>query len=331
MFELDPGAPNIFPSKYRQVSVSHAAVDLDEESLSAHFIGLDAYMRTRFIVVRDGDSCALIEVVTRASDELFSPIEAVRLLAGPESCSYVVDPEIDVGIAPQFVGLAERCDPGVRCIVVEGRYSHVSFLLNPQPLWINLLDIVPPAPSKLADQAQRLLDVGEDLPPIGLRVEPVDSLSLLASSSEPTAGHVLMPCRTTAPEAMPSGEVGAKAAGDAGAGGSESAAQPGPRLSFLDQRPTNDPDWILLGCTRSSQIHESFYGYRPTAVDTCPRQFLNAERDADGPTLTRCCLLQHGQEERDRAVLVPWGSSLAEVRDAIAKIVEIEGFVWTPT
>ncbi len=75
---------------------------------------------------------------------------------------------------------------------------------------------------------------------------------------------------------------------------------------------------------------ESFYGDRPPRIDTCPRQFISAERRTAGPLITRCCLLQDGMEQQDRAVLVPWGSSLHEVRDAIETVIEAEGFTWTP-
>ena len=53
-------------------------------------------------------------------------------------------------------------------MVVEGRYGHVSFILDPEPLRVPVREVVPPEPAKLVDQAQRLLDVAEDLPPIEL-------------------------------------------------------------------------------------------------------------------------------------------------------------------
>ncbi len=303
MFALDASAPNIFPSRYRSVALSDAAVDLDEAALTAHFVGRDAYMRTRFIVVRNDDETALIEVVTAPSEALFSPIEHVRLLAGPQNSRYLLEPDVDVGVASQFAS-AVADNPGVDCLIIEGRYSHVSFLLNPQPLWIEVLDIVPPRPSKLADQAQRILDVAEDLPPVGLLVDERDSIALLPIGRE-APDHVLMPCRTSGVELA------------------------GAEVSYLDQRP-NVQDWTLVGCERSVQIHAEFYGEEPRSVDTCPRRFLERP-DGAQPTLTRCCLLQQGMERRDRSLLVPWGASLDEVRVAIDRLIADEGLVWTPT
>lgn len=305
MFELDPTATNIFPAKYRSVAISDQAPAFDEPTLREHFIGRDAYMRTRFLVLRLGNDVALAEVLTEETSKLFSPITDLRVLAGPDDCVWLERPDIDVGVAPQYAALASE-HPDAKCLIVEGLYSHVSFLLNPAPLWIDVLDIVPPTPSKLADQAQRVLDIGEDLPPIGLRVDEISNLSLLEASPFRESASLLLPCKTAGVDV-------------------EGAA-----VSYLDQRPAQQ-DWALLGCSRSEEIHVSFYGDKPTRVDTCPRQFLSAARDSDGPTLTRCCLLQHGQEQRGRSMLVPWGSSLAEVREAIESMLKSEEVEWTPT
>lgn len=305
MFDLDPTAQNIFPSKYRQVAVSHASPSLDPAEIERHFVGRDAYMRTRFLVLRVAGETALAEVTTEETEALFSPITAIRVLASASECVWVEDDRIDVGIASQFAEVAAEHD-AARCLIVEGRYSHVSFLLNPNPLWIGVLDIVPPAPSKLADQAQRILDIAEDLPPVGLRVDERNSLDMLSKSDASDSTSVLMPCKTSGVE-LPNADV-----------------------AYLDQRPARQA-WTLLGCQRSAEIHEAFYGDRPTRVDTCPRQFIAADRTKSLPLLTRCCLLQQGLEKRDRTVLVPWGSSLREVRTAIEMMIETEGFTWTPT
>ena len=306
MFTLDPMAPNIVPIKYRQVALSHVPVDidLDEASLSAYYLGKEAYMRTRFIVVRRGADTAFVEVDRPPSDELFSDITDLRLLAGPDQCVYVSEPHVDVGIPSQLALVADRF-PDHSCVVVEGRYSHVSFLLNPRPLRITIVDIVPPEPSKLMDQARRLLAVAEDLPPIVLTAETIDSRELLTAESD-DATDVLLPCQATGVDF-----------GDA-------------EVAFLDQRPERR-DWTVLGCERTRQIHEWFYGTPARSIDTCPRRFLCDERDAAGTTLTRCCLLQDGLEQQRRTVVVPWGATLAEVRGGLLAVIASERFAWTPT
>lgn len=302
MFEFDSSAPNVMPTRYRSVALSAGVESLDPEWLERHFLDREAYMRTRFIVAQCDGETALIEIDRPPTPELFSKVGRVRVLATADTCRYVVAPDIDTAVASQLatVAMAHR---DVSCVVVEGRYSHVSFLLNPAPLRLKIFDIVPPFPSKLLDQVQRVLDVAEDLPPIVAVPSLVDSRSELVNSCDPRPEAVLVPCR--------------------GSG----IAFDDSTVSYLDERPPLG-NWILLGCERSQQIHRWFYGSSAPIVDICPTRFLQ-EQDEEGPTLTRCCLIQEGVEERRNATYVPWGASMSEVREAIGKIVRKSGVPWT--
>jgi hypothetical protein len=297
--ETDPEAWNVVPSRYRQVAVA-AVPTLDPAWLVEHFTDREVYFRTRFVVARCVDRVALVEVDRKPSDDLFTPTLAARVLAGPTDCAVVVDPAVDTAVPSQLAAAAEDI-PDARCVVVEGAYSHVSFILNPAPIRIRLIDVVPPGPAKLLDQVRRVLATAEDLPPIVVVPDLVDSRRLLAEAYDVPPRVVLIPCRGSGMDF------------------------PGSAVSFLDERPPAR-DWTLLGCERSNQIHRWFYGNTPQRVDICPRQRLTA----DGPgTLTRCCLLQEGFESESSGTVVPWGASLAEVRAAIETIVDRSGIVWT--
>lgn len=315
--------PNLVPNRYRGVSVAALppSVPLDEQSLRAHFLGRDAYRRTRLVVVRSaggaridaarsaggahidaarsGSATALL-YVTRASDTaLFSAITSVELLAGPAECAYVVEPEADVGIPSELARVALARAPGMRAVAVQGRYAHVNVIIDPRPLRVVVREVVPPEPAKLLDQARRVLAVAEDLPPIELVGELTDLASLAAS--RPSA-HYLLPCR--------------------GSGGDVAGA----RVSYLDEHPPQ-ADWTLLGCTRSRQIHRHFYGADPPTVDFCPK------RRAATPgqwLLTKCCLQEEYVESGDGWVSVPWGSSLDHVREALRLLVARVEPVWAP-
>ena len=304
-FEFEVSAPNVLPTRYRQVALSTDLESLEADWLEQHFIGREAYMRTRFIVARSDTDTALIEVSREPSEDLFSRINGVRVLANASSCRYITAPEVDTGIPSQLAVVA-MLNRDVSCVIVEGRYSHVSFILNPNPLVLQVLDIVPPFPSKLFDQIQRVLDVAEDLPPIVAKAVFIDSRTELANACNPLPKDVLVPCR--------------------GSGISFENTT----VSYLDERPSL-AEWTLLGCERSHQIHRWFYDSSPTTVDICPKRFLNDIDPTDGPVITRCCLIQEGIEDRRKATFVPWGSSLAEVREAIETIVERVGIDWTST
>ena len=353
MFELDPAAPNVTASRYRQVSVA-AVADLDPDRLVAHFTGREAYVRTRFVVARHRDRperVALVELARDGSADLFSPAPAARVLAGAEECAYVRDDQADPGIASHLAAAAQRC-PGARCVVVEGRYSHIGFILNPDPIDLTVVDVVPPVPSKLADQVRRVLDSTEELPPVTVTERVIDSRDLLAEarrrSPEPGGGPqpVLVPCR----------------------GGGVDID--GAAVSYLDERPEPAGPWTLLGCERSRRIHDWFYGAAPAGVvDWCPRRFVGPaatgrsatgetggpagidrpdrlvavtdDADADRPdsqvaqagalVLSRCCLLEEGVERHPGAVWVPWGATLGEVRQALELLVGERAGAWTRT
>jgi hypothetical protein len=292
--------PNAVPGRYRGVSVAALPpeVGLDEVSLRAYFVGRDAYRRTRFVVARSGDRVAILHVVKAGEEDLFSPIVEVTLLAGPDECTWVHDPEVDTAI-PSALAAAAATVPEHRAVVVQGRYEHVNFILDAAPLRIVVREVVPPEPAKLFDQAQRILAITEDLPPIELVGELTD-LGVLAD--EHPAEHYLLPCR--------------------GSGGDVEGAQ----VSYLDEHPPR-ADWTLLGCTRSQQIHEWFYGAPATVVDFCPKR-------APGPRppalLTKCCLQEEHTESGPGWATVPWGSSLDHVREALRSLAAQQEPVWAP-
>lgn len=304
MFTLDPSAQNIMPTRYRQVAISSDVESLEPAWLEQHFLGREAYMRTRFIVARLGEECALVEVDRPESKALFSVITGVRVVAPAASCRYFYEPRIDTAIPSQLALVAVK-NPDVACVIVEGEYGHVSFILNPAPLLLNVFDIVPPFPSKLLDQVERVLAVAEDLPPIVPVPVLVDSREELAAHVSPLPAEVLVPCRGSGLEF------------------------PDTKVAYLDERPRK-VDWILLGCDRSQQIHRWFYGTQAPVVDICPTRFLGKHLDP-ARTITRCCLIQEGVEARDLATYVPWGSSLDEVRKALVHILSKVDVPWTRT
>jgi hypothetical protein len=287
---------NVVPGAYRGVAVTSLDGELDERSLVRHFVGREAYRRTRFIVVRNADETAIVAVQKESDEPLFSAITAVQLLVGPAECAYVEDPEVDTAIPTALARAALRHAPGKRGVVVQGRYAHVSFIIDPVPLQITVREVVPPYPAKLLDQAQRVLSLAETLPPMELVPEVVEFDQLARGR---TTSSYLLPCR--------------------GSGVSIAGAT----VKYLDERPAREA-WLLIGCERSEQIHESFYGERAPQVDICPRK----RPGLGGPTLAKCCLLEtHNEVDADRTVVVPWGASLALIADALATLAR----EWEPT
>jgi hypothetical protein len=289
---------NVVPGAYRGVAVSSVDCALDESSLRRHFIGLDAYRRTRFIVVRNGRDTAIVAVQKASEDPLFSPITALQLLAGAAECVYLEEPEVDTAIPTALARAAKVHAPDKRGVVVQGRYGHVSFIIDPASLRVTVREVVPPYPPKLLDQTRRVLDLAEHLPPIEL-VPDVVELDQLARS-RPSANY-LLPCR----------------------GGGVSIE--GATTDYLDEHPDRRP-WTLIGCERSQQIHEWFYGERAEQVDICPRK----RPGGTGAILAKCCLLEAHLEVDDSRVVVPWGASLAQISEALTTLAAEWEPTWAP-
>jgi hypothetical protein len=293
---------NLVPGQYRKVSVATVDVPLTAEALTTHFLGREVYRHTRFVVVRaDDGGTALVEVDHADDGALFTPVKAVDVLALADECAYVFAPEVDTAIPSALAAVARSAAPGARCVVVEGRYRHVSFILDPAAIRIRVGDVVPPGPAKLLDQARRVLELAEDLPPIELVPDVIDLVDLARSNP---ADRYLLPCQ-----------------------GSGFEADGGVAVDFLDQHPARAA-WTLLGCARSRAIHEWFYGDVPDTVDTCPRRLFRGSRD--GPLLTKCCLLEDHNADEPGVAVVPWGASLELVKQALAALATAEDPAWAP-
>lgn len=300
--------PNTITRPYRGLSVQETDVPLTPVDLVPFLLGREVYRRTEYLALRKDGQTALVAVRKASTAPLFSPVVEARVLAGPDEVVSVSAPETDVGNASALArtALAHR-QAGARAYVVQGRYEHVNFIWDPVPVRIRVTEVVPPEPAKLFAMAELVVAFDEDLPPIDLILDAVDIRQLAAANPAP---HYLLPCRG-------------------------SGVDLGGEVTFLDTRPAERQDWLMIGCERSLQFHRHFYGDEPPRVDICPRR----RADEVGPgsdgsstatpgvptlTLTKCCLLERGVEFSDRTATVPWGSNLDEVRSALRRLAGVD-------
>jgi hypothetical protein len=291
---------NLVPGKYRGVAVTRITVPLDAASLTQHLLGRDAYRRTRFVVAHNSSGTAIARVWRDAGEEsLFAPITRVSIVSGPDETAYVRSPESDTAIPSELAAAAARLAPGTRAVAVEGLYEHVSFIVNPQPLRVTVRELVPPRPAKLLDQARRVLAVTDDLPPIELIPDLIDMARIAADNP---SDDYLVPCRGSGLEVSGAGTW------------------------YLDEHPELR-EWTLMGPERSAQIHQAFYD-RPAAhfIDVCP----DNRPAIPGALLTKCSLLEHDSRQQGGQVTVPWGSSLAQVEQALRDIAHYWTPAWAP-
>ena len=293
---------NLVSSQYRNVSVAGVPVALEEPKLRAYLLGRPVYRRTRYLVVQRGGAAALLEVSKESEQPLFSPVTSVTVLAGPEETAVVDAPDADTAVPTQLARVAARQAPGRRCVIVRGLYGHVNFILDPAPVRIQVVEVVPPRPPKLVDQLNRVLELAEDLPPVELVPDLVDLADLAATRP---ARCYLFPCR---------------------AGQGEHPAMSGAAaVSYLDELPERAP-WTLVGCARSTSIHDWFYRDEVPVVDMCPRNLAGRPAGVKtGAVMTKCCLLEDRVTAGDGLVVVPWGATLAQIRDGLRLAVAAAG------
>jgi hypothetical protein len=274
--------PNFIARPYRGVSVQDAP-GLDEAALRAWLVGRRVYRRTEFVIAARAGSHAVVQVEHPIGDDILAPVSDLRVLARPDEVAYLADPSVDTGNASQMARAARACARDARVYVVQGRFEHVNFIVEPAPLHVRVLEVVPPEPPKLLEMARAVVDYDEDLPPVELEFAPIDLRDLARGS-----GRFMYPCRCAGLE------------GD-----------------FLDAGPPELADWTLVGCERSRQIHVALYGAEPAErVDFCPR----VAGTADGRTLMKCCLYERGVRREGTSLVVPWGAALDEVRQALREL-----------
>jgi hypothetical protein len=286
-----------FPDRYREVSVVDVDVPLTIDALRPLLTSRPVYRRTRYLVVRSADEVALVGVRTVTTSALFYDVADVSLLAGPDETTYLHRPDLDTGVPSELVKAAQEA-PGARCVVVEGRYGHVSFVLDPTPLRLHVLDVAPPWPAKLVDQVERVLQTAEDLPAVAALPTVVELSSLLPDAP---SGHYLLQCR----------------------GGGMDVH--GASVSYLDEVPARE-DWTLLGCARSRAIHDFFYDGPVPQIDTCPRTLARDVHVAPGEVLLfKCCLLEQHIESEGQTVVVPWGATFSQLREGLEAAIDLAG------
>ena len=173
---------NFIPGRYRGVSVRTFEQPLDAAHLRDSLVGREAYRTTEFLVARRGSETALLRVTKKPGSELFLPIVDFEILAGPQDCAFLHAPEVDTGVPTAMANAAIEQAPGARCVVVHGMYEHINFILEPKPLPVRVVDVAPPWPPKLADQARRVLETAETLPPVELRPEITDLVALASKA-----------------------------------------------------------------------------------------------------------------------------------------------------
>ena len=284
---------NFVPLPYRRVSYQPYSGEMTATAIGTHLLEREVYRRTDIVVLYNGAGERAVAAVQRAeSESLFSRLEAVEVLALPDTCVFLESPDTDPANPSALASLAHARGIGPdQTAVVQGAFDHINIIHRPDPLVVRVVEVSPPEPPKLFAMATHVLSYAP-LPAIRLELERIE-LRALCAGLKPEA--FLVPCRS---------------------GGLDELGAP---VHFLDERPPVRRNWTLIGCERSLQFHRHYYGDEPPRVEMCPRKLTAA---SDRPTLLKCCLLEFDIERDGRTAIVPWGADLPMVERALRLLAE---------
>lgn len=274
----------MLPGHCKDVAVKKVEFDLTAENIEREIQGKRAYTRCDHYVLRHGDDIAVVAITKAEGKELFRPITDHRILALPGDVDLVVDPTVDV-INPSSMARVADAHPG-RTVVVEGLFGHVSFVMPNEIVRLDVLDVVPPRPSKLSVLVERALLSGLVHFPVVPRYEEID-LNELASGVRTPA--IIFPCE---------------------ASGLSSER----KVHYLDQVPDVVDEATLVGCDLSGRIFRTLYHRDIARVEMCPQELAPRE---GRKRLVKCCRVREGYQIKDDLAIVPWGATVQEVADAI--------------
>jgi len=269
------------PGHCKEVSVKEVDFPLTPREITKNLQGKHFYRLTRYLILHRKDKTAVIEIKEKDErDGLFWPLKKFRIISLPRDTVWVEDPGVDV-LNPNAL-LQKAKNYSEETVVVKGAYEHVSFISGRECPTLKIFDTIPPEPPKLLCLVEKALETAAIPHPLKLEVELTDLGELARKATTP----VMYPC----------------------------SASELPDAHFLDRTEKIDPGkTTLVGCTTSKKIFEEIYQRPPHVfIQMCQR-----EKTAPVPHIAKCCEIRSGYERNGLGVLVPWGATVEEVKEAL--------------
>jgi len=267
----------------KDVSVRDVHIPLTEENIRGLMDSWISYIRTEGLVLRNGRDHAVVMIREKSGNGLFRKVSSYELVSLPGDTVYIEDPGFDVINVPAMAALQTR-HPG-KTVIIKGMFSHINFIKDIEPFTLDVIDSVPPEPSKLGVLVRTALASGFIEHPIVISERTVqmgDELDNVKTEA------VMFPCKV-------------------------SGLTAGMPVYFLDEFPELAHDVTLIGCHLSERIFTELYRRSVPFLNVCP-----ADRVDDSmKTIIKCCRIKNGHAIDGNTAKVPWGATVPEVVDAI--------------
>ncbi|MDR2846251.1 MAG: hypothetical protein LBV63_03110 [Candidatus Methanoplasma sp.] len=268
----------------KDVSVHETDEPLTTDSISDLMAGWRSYVRTEYIILRNGPDHAVVRIEKSPGADLFRTVTDFEIVSLPGDTVFLDDPSIDILNAPAMAEI-QNSYPG-KTVVIRGMFSHINFVSGMEVEKLRVVDNIPPSPSKLGVLTRTALASGfVDIPII---MEEID-VDISERSDKVRTASVMFPCRVSGiTSKLP--------------------------VYFLDDAPPDAGDVTLVGCKLSKRIFFELYGRDVPFINVCPADGLT---DDGTKTIVRCCLVKSGFEIHDNIAKVPWGATVPEIVGAI--------------
>jgi len=268
----------------KDVSVRDTDVELNERNITRLMEDWTAYLRADFLILRNGNDHAVVRLTKESGLELFRKVVDFEIISLPRDTVFVDSPLTDVVNVPSLASLQDT-HPG-KTVVVRGMFSHISFVSGMSCVRLNVVDNVPPLPSKLGALVRAALSTGfVDHPVIANDV----IIDMAEKVNDVRTEAVMFPCKVSGSTAdIP--------------------------VYFLDEAPYLGHDVTLIGCDLSARIFRSLYRKDAKFINVCPMDHVP---DASVKTIVKCCKIKEGHKIDGNVAKVPWGATIPEVVAAL--------------
>jgi hypothetical protein len=268
----------------KDISLRNVDFPLNERNISEAVCRFESYVRTEYLVFRNGSDLAVVKLHKKEKEGLFKEVIRIEMMSLPKDTVYVKDPSVDVLNVPALASLQKR-HPG-KTVVVEGMFSYISFVHNMDTKRLRAIDNIPPEPSRMRHLVGTALSSGmvdHPVVPEYVDIDLTEKIGLVKTEA------VMFPCRVSGMKAdMP--------------------------FYFLDAAPKLSHDVTLIGCALSERIYRSVYGENVPFINVCP---ADAIPDDGVRTIVRCCAVKEGHVIDGNTAKIPWGATVPEVIGAL--------------
>ncbi len=287
----------IMPTHARKVKVITRA----EFPSITEIVGSLTYETTEYCVYLDEREENVIGVYRITSDreqEPFNRIQGLEEIAPGALKRLVHDSQLDVASPLQVLSYLEKQGAGSsnpEIITFLAKHNHVTFAYCDRQIRlpeIQVIDVVPPSPSKLEEGLKILKQAGLVPAEYPITYHLIDEVELL---DELKSDPVLVPCRLS--------------------GLTNNQTR---RVFSVDKNlhQLEDGSVHVLGCTRTQQAAQAHGIDVIDFKSMCPMHSLPDK----GFFIAKCCMLRSGVEQHEHrqatGVLVPWGFNYAQIFEA---------------